>query len=592
MTRKTKRPAALVFVAAALLAADSARAQSVRAEISSEQAEVGEVLDLYITIVNPSQATAPAPPKTRDFDIRIASVTPSESTQVRIVNGQMTREVSYTYRYSVRPLRNGNLVVPPFIYKEKGRTFTSRPIPVSVGQATAGPFVLCEVEIPRNVAYIGEPVPMALKIYVRQFQQVGYGVLDASQMWTLRDRACQWGVFADGNLSPGVQEVRRKDDAGVERDFYVFSVETTIYPNKSGPFDFGEIEFIYKYPLQLSRSLMGYQIERARRIAATPTLPELTIEPIPTEGRPPDFNGAIGVYSITTSAKPTEIPVGDPITLSLSIRGAGSLERLTPPRLDQVAALTRDFEVSSDIPAGRIENDRKFFAVTIRPLREDVKQIPAIPMSYFNPATARFETALSRPIPITVTTAVRLALPESPQSDLAQGAGVLAPLVETTEGLFPNYDRPEAVLANQSASLGTGVWVLLLVMPLAYVATWIVQSRSARLRNNEALRRRSQALGAAKKLLQSPQAESPGTVRAAVMGYIADCCNVPAGGLTRSEAVRLAASRGLPRDVTERLDRFIEDLEYAEYGGSAAAPAAPAGRALGLIQEMEQAGFR
>lgn len=576
-------------LAALAAAADPAFAQSLRAELSSEEAEVGESLELQVTVVNPTQAGAPVPPRTADFQIRPVSAPPTQSSRVNIVNGVMTQEVSYTYRFRVQPVRTGNLILPPFTVKDGSRTLSTRPIRVSVGQAVSGPHVSCEIETPGKVAYVGQSVTVALRIKIRKFRQQNFLSLRAEDMWSLRDgQACSWGIFADPNASIGVQEVREPDENGIERECFVFTIETTTYPNKVGPFEFGEIEFVYKYPIQISRTMLGYQLERSRRLSVKPEKPEFTVRSVPRKDRPPSYNGAIGTFTMTASARPTEMPVGDPITLALSIRGASGLQRLTPPRLERVEELIRDFEVSSDIPGGTIEGDRKVFNVTIRPLREDVKEIPALPLSYFNPRSERFETTLSRPIPIRVLPAVKLALPEPQQGPALPGVGVLAPLVETTEGLLPNYRDPALLLADQTATVGAGTWTVLAGMPVLYFAAWLGHARTVRLRTNQALRRRSQALAGARRRL-SAASTGPGEIRAALLGYIADCCNVPAGGLTRADALRLSLDHGAGAESVARLDALLEQLEYAEFGGGAAV--ADASEARALIDELEQGSF-
>lgn len=580
------------FLFAGVLMTDTARAQEIRAEVNNDQVEMGEVVEVYVSIVNPKQASAPAPPNTRDFDIRISPNPPTVSNNISIINGRTTQQSTYTYRYTARPLRAGNLVIPPFRYQEAGKAFSSRPITISVGRAVSGPWVLCEIVAGKKTVFIGQPVDLTLSIYIRQFQQAGFGTMNLNDMWKLQDGATSLGVFADGTVAPQVQQVRRNDDSGVPRDFYRYDVMTTIYPNKSGPLDLGRIEFIYNYPVQLGRNLFGYSVERSRQVIGAPKMPELVVKPIPTEGRPPDYSGAIGEYSIITSAKPTDVPVGDPITLTMLVRGQGSLDRLTAPKLDRVDNLTRDFEVSGDVPAGEIVGDRKQFVLTIRPLRESVKVIPAIPFSYFNPKSERFETSLSRPIAISVRPAQRLAMPDSAQGGASPGAGVLAPLVETTEGLLANFDNPDEILASQSTSLGPLAWIVLLAMPAAYLVTWFVHRRSERYRHNQALRRRSMALATAKKALSANGESASGDIRAALLGYVADCCNVPAGGLTRNDAVRLAREKGVNDDLVSRLDETLENLEFAQYGGGDSAVRNGAAVAAQLVSELDRAGLR
>jgi hypothetical protein len=578
-------------------------AQSLTAEISSDEAFVGEVLTLNVTVTNPSQATAPTPPASEDFEIRLTSVEPfgrNISTMIG-ADGRMTQQASYTYQFTVKPLRPGQLTLGRFTLRDRGRMYTSRPIKVSVSNEASeksGRDLFCEVKTKREVAYIGQAVELTCEIWVRRFHQPGVGMLDPSMMWRLQDgRSSTWGVFSQTDVARPTYAVQKRQVEGGPADFYVYNLQATVYPTKAGPFDFGDIQFVYNYPIRIGRRFFDVALERSVKIAARPTLPTLLIKPIPQEGRPPDYNGAIGVYSISAVAKPTTVPVGDPITLMLSLRGDGALDRLGPPRLDQVAALTRDFEVSTDVPAGIVEDDRKRFTLTIRALREEVNQIPPVPLSFFNPETGKFETAYSRAIPLKVTPAERIALSDLPPTE-GGGADILAPLVETTEGLFPNETNPDAVLADQSADLGPLAWSLIAIMPLAYGATSILCARSDRFRRDHAYRRRSHALANAKNAIAAlVPGESSGaklsTARAALIGYIADCCNVPAGGLTRADAIRLLSDRRVAVDTVAAADALLERLELAEYAGAATGASGDgAADAWQVIQRLERERLR
>jgi hypothetical protein len=552
--------------------------------------------DCLRRVSNPSQATAPSPPPSKDFEIRLADVQPSTMQRVTVINGQMTQQTDYTYQFTVKPLHPGRLTLGRFSLRDRGRNYTTQPIQVTVKTESAGPEVFCEITSKRDVAFVGQPVQLTLEIWIRRFQQPGVGMLEPSNMWNLKViLSCLWGVFSQTDLNrPKYAAMQHEVENGRTDDFYVYYLDTTAYPTKAGPFDFGNIEFVYNYPVRIGRNIFSLTLERSRRLSARPKLPKLMIKPIPQEGRPADYNGAIGVYSITASAKPMSVPVGDPITLSLTIHGDGALDRLGPPRLVQVQGLTRDFEVSADVPAGDVEGNRKRFALTIRALREDVRQIPPIPFSFFNPKTEKFETSYSKAIPLKVSPAQRIALSDLPPAESgASEHGVLAPLVESSEGLFLNETNPDALLVDQSAALRTGAWAILAMMPIAYAATSIACARSARFRRDHAFRRRSHALSTARKALAAAGAESPAGLRAAFVTYIADRCNVPAGGLTRADAVKLLSDRVVSPENIQAADVLLEQLELAEYaGGTTHADLEGADGIWRLVQALEREKIR
>jgi len=560
--------AALILLAAA----GPVRAQSIQATISSDEAFVGEAVQVQVTVSNMSQAVEPTPPETKDFEItRTGSV--ASNSQMQIINGRMKQSVSYTYTFDVRPLRTGRLTLPPFSAQSGGRVYHSQQFPINVVQDTAGNEVICEIKTPAETAYVGQAVTLTLEVWIQKFSQPGIGSLDAQTMWNpaLRNMpASSLGVFTGADADHvKYAERKRLDETGTEQAYIVYVIETTAYPTTPGQFDFGEVAFAYNYPVRIGRDFFNLRLERTRRLRVPAKKPQLVIKALPQEGRPADFNGAIGAYSIRAWAKPTDVPVGDPITLNLEIKGNGPLERLSAPRLDQVAALTHDFEISGESPAGTVEGDRKKFTVTIRALREDVSRIPPIPMSYFNIETGAYDTAWSEPIPITIRPAQRLLLPALPAS--GEQTGVINPLTETTEGLLANEDRPDLILADQGGSLGAAECIVLVFMPAAYLATWFIQRRAVRFRDDATYRRRTRAYATARKALRDAPASGAAAVRGALIGYVADRCGVPSGGLTRVEAVDLLTARKALAQTVQAIDGLLEKLELVQYSGIAAA---------------------
>lgn len=580
------RAGAIAIVCTASLAGASAHAQVIRAQLSQSETVVGEPVTLSVIVANTEVEGPPSFAPTKGLDIR-----PSGGPMRRHeeYNGRVVRS-DVTYTYDVTPRAAGQYALPAFTITLNGKEHASNRLTLAVAAApvTARLF-MTEVLCSKDTAFVGQPVQLTLQLVVKKYAEGGLE-MNAQNMWDLwrsGAAASSFGVFAQADLNrPTAFEERRTDENGHTANYFVYRFDMTVTPTQRGPFDFGMIEIAYNYPVTFKRDIFGTVTpNRVKRLRETPTLPTLTILPVPDEGRPPEYNGAVGRFRMTTTARPTAVPVGDPITLTMTIRGNGNLESLSAPRLDRVEALTRDFEVPPESLAGSVIGAEKVFTQTIRARRADVTEIPAIPFSFFDPDKKQFETVRSTPIPIKVRPA-ETALPVVPST---MGSASTPRLAELSEGLEANEDDPTRVLAAQHAAVGLSSWLILGGMPLAYLIVSLVQARSSRFRSDVALQRRTAALRKARNTLKQA---GPEAARAAVLGYIADCCNVPEAGLTRSDALRLLNERRMPETAIQATDAFLAQAEQVSYGGGQIGAEPLPTMAEQVISTLESAGLR
>lgn len=578
--------AAFVVACFVSLASATAQAQVIRTQLSQAETVVGEPVTLSVIVANTELEGPPKFEPAKGIDIRLSS---GPMRRHEEYNGRVTRS-DITYTYDVTPRTAGRHRIPAFTITLDGKEHVSnRPeLLARVAPLTARLFMV-EVLCSKEQAFVGQPVQLTLQLVVKKYSEGGLE-MSAQNMWELwrtGAAASSFGVFSQADLNrPTASEERRTDENGLTAIYYVYRIDMTVTPTQRGPFDFGMIEIAYHYPVSFQRDIFGtVRTDRVKRLRETPSLPSLTIMPVPDEGRPPDYNGAVGRYRITATARPINVPVGDPITLSLTIRGNGNLESLSAPRLDRVEALTADFEIPPESLAGSVIGAEKVFTQTVRAKRADVTQIPAIPFSFFDPESGQFSTARSAPIPIKVRPA-ETALPIAPPTSIS---GSTPRLAELSEGLEANEDDPARVLASQQAGIGPLSWIILGGMPLAYLIASLMQARSSRFRSDVAAQRRSAALSKARKTLKDA---NPQAARAAVLGYIADCCNVPEGGLTRSDAMRLLGEKRLPETAIQTTDVFLAQAEQVSYGGAQAGGEPLAATAGNVISILESAGLR
>lgn len=95
---------------------------------------------------------------------------------------------------------------------------------------------------------------------------------------------------------------------------------------------------------------------------------ELEVKPLPAEGRPDLFNGMVGEYGIEVEAEPTDVRVGEPITLTIKVTATHFMENIFLQPLRYQPYLVNRFEIPTDRSLPQLIGKSKIYTQTIRPL--------------------------------------------------------------------------------------------------------------------------------------------------------------------------------------------------------------------------------
>ena len=159
----------------------------------------------------------------------------------------------------------------------------------------------------------------------------------------------------------------------------------------------------------------------------------LNVKALPKDGVPAGFTGAVGTLQLEAPKLSTnEVRAGDPLTLTVTVRGEGSIGRMTLPQFP----FLRDWQTFppvGDPSPSYIILQRGFntFSYTIIPLSDRIKATPPIPFSYFDPKKSAYVDLTIPPVPITVKPAPAGALAQL-QATQATQAGNASPNADET----------------------------------------------------------------------------------------------------------------------------------------------------------------
>ncbi|MGI9516760.1 MAG: BatD family protein, partial [Pirellulaceae bacterium] len=496
-------------------------------------------------------------------------------------------------------------------------------------KSETGDLLFVEIEGDTDRVFVGEPLDLTLKIWLKPYRDRRRNItMSEGDMWQMISRQSSWGSFADrinelaeNRQRPGGREVLHDDGQGNQASYYLYEIDATVYPRRPGNIASGDVQIILNYPTALGKSRDPFEsmlgdsmfgrdsfgshsrlsqmmqdeffaspfrnrvsVSSTRPVVGQASVDETRVLPVPTAGRPVDYQGAVGQYRIVTEAPQTSVNAGDPITLNIGIVGTGPMELVQAPPLAQFPELVAEFKVANEPLAGFVEDNTKVFSTTIRPRNEGVAEIPAIPFSFFDPATEQFRTVMSKPISISVDKADALSLDaivgnasgrQDSQQDMVAGAQPLLPE-------FTN-DHSANVLISQTSTQSELPWWWLLVAagPVVWLGMMLFRSRGwwARL-GSRFVSARTQSLR------RIERAENEAKISAAMIQYIARRTRRPCSSVNSAAGALRAC--GLPELATQ-VESFLHGLHAEQFAGMPVeSPVKPVHTARDIIHQIDK----
>lgn len=331
-------------------------------------------------------------------------------------NGKFGVRHSQTVTKWLRPMRKGSLKIDNIQAKVNGKSFAASPITIEVtgstvvspgnqsgrsGKAPRGTVTgfFVRVETDKSRAYKGEQIIVSYYLYRRSrvfnIQVDKYPVLNGF----LREDI-DLPVMGTHLSSERVQ----LDGVTYDRSLLA---RYAAYPLKEGslPIDSMAIQANYLRAdsndgVDEDDPFAGF-FQQMTPLRGTSRSDDIKVEVValPTDGRPADFSGGIGQFSLSASADKTSVRTGEAITISVRVEGRGNTAaiELAKPQLPPSVDL---FDSKGKAGPSRGGTSSKVFEFIVIPKQPGRVEIPPFELSYFDPQKKQYASVKSGAISV------------------------------------------------------------------------------------------------------------------------------------------------------------------------------------------------
>jgi hypothetical protein len=528
-------------------------APSLTARLDREIVPVGESVTLTLTFEDVSPQGEPGLPILPNV-----SWTPAgQSTELTLVNGQQTSRQSFNYVLTAS--KPGEITIPSIQATAGGGVLATQPLKLRVVQgsvpAAAAPTVtntFLKLLVPKNEIYVGEVLPVEIQLYVQEGRDAHLPQLQSQG-------------FTTGKL---IQAPQSRTQTG-NQIFNVVPFKTYVAAAKTGQLPLGPATMVLSVPRPNARRTIFGEIVDWQQITPSAEAQTINVLPLPSQNIPENFSGAVGSYSMSMTAGPTNLAVGDPITVKVQIAGRGLLDALSLPPQSQ----WREFKIYSATSKVDAHDQLgltgiKTFEQVIIPQNHEITVLPALRFSFFDPEQKSYRTLSNAAVPLSVRASLSAIPPVLTNAASTQNP---PPAADDIVHIRPRLDT----IGLAQVPLIRQKWFLALQggPALAWLSLLIARKRSESLANNPRLVRQRQVaqriregLKELRELAQRQQSEAFFALLFRLLQeQLGERLDLPASAITEAVIEEKLRDRNLSPETTAALRELFQTCNQARY---------------------------
>ena len=498
---------------------------------------------------------------------------PNQSISNSWINGK--RSYSKTYSYFLAPKSQGTFSINQATIEIDDQIYKTTPLKIIITEAVSKPkdgnsadYVASEnvhliAEVSKSNPFLNEAITIVYKLYVSNDVSItrSWQELDTPKFQDF------WSQYIEEKREQQIYETTYEG----KPYRYVILKKAVLYPQKTGELTIEPLTLDVPIDVQgNTRDIFGRR--RMTRVNRTISAGKriINVKPLPTEGRPDDFSGAVGNFNFSVSVNKTMLDANEALELKIRTKGIGNLKLFNLPSLTLPSSLEVYEPVRDNKVAINIKGMNGFISdtYTIIPQYKGSYPIRPISFSYFDVTSAKYKTIISDEIVVKV-----------------QNGPVPNQLTEVNKSLSTENDlsltnnqfkyiktSTKFISINDLVFFKTFKFWCLLSIPFVFIPIIILIGNTRRKRLNDIEGRRYRiATRLAKKYLSEAknnigkQELFYDSLERALHNYLKAKLAIVTSEFSKEKIIELLTDRKVEKNVVSDFEGLLKSCEFARY---------------------------
>ena len=498
---------------------------------------------------------------------------PNQSISNSWINGK--RSYSKTYSYFLAPKSQGTFSINQATIEIDDQIYKTTPLKIIITEAVSKPkdgnsadYVASEnvhliAEVSKSNPFLNEAITIVYKLYVSNDVSItrSWQELDTPKFQDF------WSQYIEEKREQQIYETTYEG----KPYRYVILKKAVLYPQKTGELTIEPLTLDVPIDVQgNTRDIFGRR--RMTRINRTISAGKriINVKPLPIEGKPDDFSGAVGNFNFSVSVNKTMLDANEALELKIRTKGIGNLKLFNLPSLTLPSSLEVYEPVRDNKVAINIKGMNGFISdtYTIIPQYKGSYPIRPISFSYFDVTSAKYKTIISDEIVVKVQNGpVPNQLTEVNKSLSTEN------VLSLTNNQFKYIKTSTKFISiNDLVFFKTFKFWCLLSIPFVFIPIIILIGNTRRKRLNDIEGRRYRiATRLAKKYLSEAknnigkQELFYDSLERALHNYLKAKLAIVTSEFSKEKIIELLTDRKVERNVVSDFEGLLKSCEFARY---------------------------